>query len=261
MRNALLITVLATLVAGCGGEVRTTGSGASGGDGSSGTAGASGSAGSAGASGSNGTSGAAGSTGCTSPNPSILPAGMCQTQENCSPGSTCDLSSPGCKPSSCVCDPATNSWGCTDDCGLIGKCIPDGPCAGPNPQGCVQTGCPTGLTCVQLSGVCVSSSCTCDASTASWVCDPDCGGGACLPDTSSKACGGLGGVQCPPDEYCDYPTGGCGFDDGQGTCLPRPTNCTDPCTGICGCDGVAYCNECAANAAGSDRSISNICGE
>lgn len=244
--------------------MRSTGSGASGSagaSGASGTSGSSGSSGSSGTSGSSGASGTAGASGCTSPDPSIVPSGMCQSQTDCPSGTTCDLSNPACKPSSCVCDPATNSWGCTDDCGLIGKCVPDGPCPGPNPQGCAQTGCPSGLMCVQLSGVCVSSSCSCDASTATWVCDPDCGGGACVPETTNKSCGGLGGVFCAPDEFCDYPSGGCGFDDGQGTCVKRPTSCNEPCTGICGCDGIAYCNECAANVAGVDLSNSPVCGE
>jgi hypothetical protein len=58
-------------------------------------------------------------------------------------------------------------------------------CTTPNPAGCVQTGCAAGQICDTNSNVCKSSSCTCDASSDSWVCDPDCGGGVCVPDSSS----------------------------------------------------------------------------
>ncbi|MFO0660795.1 MAG: hypothetical protein U0165_13325 [Polyangiaceae bacterium] len=262
MRRLLLLGAL--MLAACGGEVADPGTGASasagtsGASGSSGTSGAAG--GSSGANGTSGTSGAAGTNGCASPDPSQLQPPMCRTQSDCTEG-VCDLSSPACVPSSCTCDEATGTWGCTDDCGLVGKCTPTSTCAGPNPQGCAQTGCSAGFVCMQLSGQCVSSSCSCDASTGSWVCDPDCNGGACVPDTGSKACGGLGGVICSPDEVCDWPDGSCGATDGQGVCVPRPTTCNEPCTGICGCDGAVYCNECEALAAGSDAAASPLCGE
>lgn len=74
------------------------------------------------------------------------------------------------------------------------RCVPVEPeppaCEGENPQGCVSTGCPDGEACVQLSGVCVPSACSCDESTGAWICTADCSGGACV---------------APPAERCEVP--------------------------------------------------------
>lgn len=67
---------------------------------------------------------------------------------------------------------------------------------------------------------------------------------------SGKLCGD-GQPPCPPSEFCDYPEDSCGP---QGTCTPRPQSCPDDCPDVCGCDGVAYCNECLAQASGVDVS-------
>ncbi|MCE7891527.1 MAG: hypothetical protein DYH12_17820, partial [Sorangiineae bacterium PRO1] len=82
--------------------------------------------------------------------------------------------------------------------------------------------------------------------------DPNCG------DSGSKVCGGLAGVLCADDEWCDLPDG-CGYPDAQGVCKPRPQGCTADCPGVCGCDGKFYCNACGANAAGADVSDDKSC--
>jgi hypothetical protein len=61
------------------------------------------------------------------------------------------------------------------------------------------------------------------------------------------ACGS-GNPPCPPNEYCDFPDAACG----QGICATRPTECTDDCPGVCGCDAVFYCNTCSAQSNGVD---------
>jgi hypothetical protein len=69
----------------------------------------------------------------------------------------------------------------------------------------------------------------------------------CPSTPPTKVCGGKQGVSCAQTEYCLYPAdAGCGFADGQGTCVPKKTACDTVClTPICGCDGQYYCNECA----------------
>jgi hypothetical protein len=59
---------------------------------------------------------------------------------------------------------------------------------------------------------------------------------------------------CPSNEFCLFPVGTC---VGPGTCTPKPQACPlyfAPCRledGICGCDGISYCNLCEAYANGA----------
>lgn len=76
-------------------------------------------------------------------------------------------------------------------------------------------------------------------------------GGLCYPKPD--------GSTCPPSEFCsfEWTPGTCGFappnpTPGPGTCMQRPAACAANCPGVCGCDGVSYCNACLANAAGVD---------
>jgi len=71
------------------------------------------------------------------------------------------------------------------------------------------------------------------------------------PDASAY-CGGIADIGCPdPDtEYC---TLGCPGGDRLGLCLPRPTDCSQDCPGVCGCDGKFYCNACEAHRAGTNE--------
>ena len=66
-------------------------------------------------------------------------------------------------------------------------------------------------------------------------------------------CGGIAGLQCTPDEWCEYDNpGSCGSGDQMGTCRSRPEVCTKDCPGVTGCDGQFYCNACMAHRAGFD---------
>ncbi|MCC6558685.1 MAG: hypothetical protein IT372_37595 [Polyangiaceae bacterium] len=76
---------------------------------------------------------------------------------------------------------------------------------------------------------------------------------------SGNECGGIGGIPCAADEYCDYGDNSCGADDGLGVCKPRPQGCPDVYMPACGCDGTVYGNECDANGAGSDISAYGGC--
>ncbi len=69
----------------------------------------------------------------------------------------------------------------------------------------------------------------------------------CFPDPEHN-CGGIAGLECANDEWCDM--AGCGFDDSLGTCRKKPEGCFTACPQVCGCDGQVYCSECDANQAG-----------
>lgn len=69
-------------------------------------------------------------------------------------------------------------------------------------------------------------------------------------------CGGLSGVLCGPNEYCDYPDDRCGDSDSMGVCLPMPQACPGVYLPTCACDGKVYGNPCDAASAGQD--VSNL---
>jgi hypothetical protein len=80
------------------------------------------------------------------------------------------------------------------------------------------------------------------------------GGGA-------PSCGGKQGGECAVDQWCRYePPSDCGGGDETGVCEPRPQGCPADCPGVCGCDGLFYCNECEAHAAGFDTTGEMQCG-
>lgn len=72
-------------------------------------------------------------------------------------------------------------------------------------------------------------------------------------------CGGEAGIPCSVGELCDFPDDSCGGDDSSGVCAPLPGDCPPDCPGVCGCDGMFYCSECAAHAAGVDVSAVASC--
>lgn len=72
-------------------------------------------------------------------------------------------------------------------------------------------------------------------------------------------CGGIGGLMCAADEFCDYPDDECGALDGTGVCVKRPQVCPDLYAPTCACDGKVYSNSCDANGAGQDISVLGGC--
>jgi len=74
-------------------------------------------------------------------------------------------------------------------------------------------------------------------------------------DGGGAVCGGIASLRCsePDTTFCDYEDKSvCGMGDITGVCTPRPDNCTKDCPGVCGCNGMFYCNACEAQRAGTD---------
>jgi len=67
-------------------------------------------------------------------------------------------------------------------CGMVYWCSADiaPTCAGPNPAGCVSSGCEEGFVCDSSAGT-APSACGCDPESGTWTCTADVSGGVCVP--------------------------------------------------------------------------------
>jgi hypothetical protein len=94
----------------------------------------------------------------------------------------------------------------------------------------------------------VNASSTSAASTGS-------GGGS----GGGNVCGGIAGLECAMDEWCDFEPSTCIGGDEMGFCKPQPDACDFVIAPVCGCDGVVYDNECAAQQNGADINLNGGC--
>jgi len=216
--------MLAMALFGCGGNTASGGTlppdGGAGAGGSSAGAGGSGGGGAA-------TGGSAGSGATAGADAGKKSCGGL-AEEGCGADEYCDYSYAG------------KNWCGGDDSN--GLCVK-------RPQDCLED-CP---------GVCgCDGKFYCNACTAHAAGTDDTDDTGCMPDAGGAACGGLAGVQCAADEWCDFPDG-CGYPDALGVCKKRPEGCTADCPGVCGCDGKFYCNVCSANGLGIDTSNDTSC--
>jgi hypothetical protein len=107
--------------------------------------------------------------------------------------------------------------------------------------------------------------CGCDGKTYGNTCEAALAGvavsatGACA--TGGTPCGGTTGAHCDGNTFCHFSIETmCGSGDQPGTCDPIPESCDavfqQP---VCGCDGMAYPTECAANMAGVSAAADGAC--
>ena len=85
--------------------------------------------------------------------------------------------------------------------------------------------------------------------------------------STSKRCGGVAGLGCETNEFCEYGPESCLVSDAMGVCTPIPTACPSLYAPVCGCDGPRVCdcncktfaNDCERQAAAGSKVADGEC--
>lgn len=76
---------------------------------------------------------------------------------------------------------------------------------------------------------------------------------------TGKMCGGIAGIACAANQFCDIASQ-CGLiADAAGTCQPLDVGCIAVVAPVCGCDGKTYSNDCVRISAGMQKSHDGAC--
>jgi hypothetical protein len=137
-----------------------------------------------------------------------------------------------------------------------------------DPRQCGPVVCGEGMVCCNAScGICIApgGSCTGERCIDAGAPRVDAAGvDAAGIDAAGIDAGGTDGgntactaaSECATGTYCHRPSGMC---TAAGICEATPAMCTEECPGVCGCDGVTYCSECAAGLAGASVASMGSC--
>lgn len=81
------------------------------------------------------------------------------------------------------------------------------------------------------------------------------------PAQDAQTCGGMGNLQCPAGQACQYLEGQCNLPDLSGTCVAVPETCPTQGPPVCGCNGTTFENECELLKAGVRPDRKGSCAE